>query len=31
MLANYEKLAIRMGNAGASQRAAELMLNYLKS
>jgi lipid-A-disaccharide synthase len=31
MLENYEKLALRMGSAGASERAAELMISYLKA
>lgn len=30
MLQNYEKLASRMGQPGASERAAELMIKYLK-
>ena len=31
MLTNYEHLAIRMGQAGASKKAAQLMIHYLKS
>jgi lipid-A-disaccharide synthase len=31
MLENYEKLALKMGSAGASERAAELMMDYLKA
>ena len=31
MLQNYEKLALKMGHPGASARAAELMISYLKS
>jgi lipid-A-disaccharide synthase len=31
MLENYEKLALKMGSAGASERAAELMMGYLKA
>ena len=30
MLQNYEKLALKMGHPGASARAAELMISYLK-
>jgi lipid-A-disaccharide synthase len=30
MLQNYEKLALKMGHPGASARAAELMIKYLK-
>lgn len=31
MLVNYDELADRMGKAGASERAADLMLNYLRA
>ena len=31
MLQNYEVLALKMGHPGASARAAELMISYLKS
>lgn len=31
MLHNYDQLSIRMGGAGASERAADLMIKYLKS
>jgi hypothetical protein len=31
MLADYEELRKRMGGAGASRKAAELMTNYLKA
>jgi hypothetical protein len=30
MMQNYDQLAVRMGTAGASLRAAELMIKYLK-
>jgi lipid-A-disaccharide synthase len=31
MLAKYDELSLRMGKAGASERAAELIISYLKS
>lgn len=31
MLAKYDELSLRMGKAGASERAAELMIQYFKS